>query len=274
MKIAIFGSGPSGLAAAHAARLTGIAYEHVDIFSHGRKSRLYGCQYLHAPLSELDLGEPVTVKYKLEGSPEMYQRKVYGEQAVQRPVSPDELGSEHQAWDIRRAYDILWDFWEDRLKRAIIAGHEIQSPAFKDFLGTYDIVISTIPKTEWCIDPQHNFLSSKIWAIGDAPDMGISTPFKVAEDNSVICNGMVDVGWYRASRVFGYNTVEWPGRRKPPVQDIVEWRKPISTDCDCWDELGKIAFMGRYGEWRKGVKVHEVFSRSMQLFSEAMVLDG
>jgi hypothetical protein len=268
MKIAIFGSGPSGLVAAHAALLQGISFDKIDIFSHGKKSRLFGCQYLHAPIDGLPMSDPVTVKYRLEGSPEMYQRKVYGEEKIPRQVSPEELGNEHQAWDIRAAYDYLWTIWGSCIKKAIIASHEIHTPEFKEFLQGYDVIISTIPKTEWCIDPRHDFKTSEIWAIGDAPELGIMVPQRPAEHNMVICNGLHDVGWYRLSNVFGYNTMEWPGRRKPPVEGAVAWRKPISNTCDCWYDLGKIEFIGRYGEWQKGVKVHDVFRRAKRLFTD------
>jgi hypothetical protein len=274
MKIAIFGSGPSGLIAAHAVASLGYATPwEVDIFSKGDKSPLYGCQYLHQPLPAIDCGEGVTVKYELVGTPELYHRKVYGEQRVSS-VSPEEYGGEHQAWDIRYVYDQLWDAWFGRIKTGII-DHPGEDSVFEYILGSYDKVISTIPRKAWCVnEEQHKFSVSEIYALGDAPDIGVRTPFRNNLDNSVVCNSLSDVGWYRMSRVFDFNTIEWPGEKKPPVARIAKVMKPLSTNCDCYaktdDDVSwgeRILFVGRYGEWKKGVLAHEVYNQVRDAFA-------
>lgn len=273
MKVAIFGSGPSGLIAAHSVVVHGHAeIWEVDIFSKGDKSPLYGCQYLHEPIPAIDCGEGVTVKYELVGSPEMYHRKVYGEQRV-ASVSPEEYGGEHQAWDIRKVYDQLWDAWQGRIMTGIV-----NQPSEDEFrskvMSNYDKVISTIPRQAWCADEGHNFATTEIYALGDAPDLGIRTPFRAAFDNSVVCNSDPHVGWYRMSRVFDFSTIEWPGTNKPPLQRVAKVQKPVSTNCDCyskhdddvsWGEC--ILFVGRYGEWKKGVLAHNVFYQVRDAFA-------
>lgn len=217
------------------------------------------------------MAEPVQVKYRLEGSPEMYWRKVYGEQRV-TSVSPEELGGEHQAWDIRDAYNQLWDIWWPQIKYGFVGPEEVHTLKFKEFLGDFDAVVSTIPRMAWCKGDSHDFKSTLIYAIGDAPELGITVPIRPNEDNSVICNGLPDVGWYRLSRVFGHNTMEWPGRRKPPYEHVVPVHKPVSTDCDCW--AGEVAFMGRFGEWKKGVLAHQVFEEACNLFTDTLLAAG
>src|SRR4051794_14558085 len=104
MRIAVLGCGPAGLMAAHAAKVCGAD---VDIFSRKRKSELFGCQYLHAPIPGMTDVAPVTVRYMLNGDIEGYRRKVYGD-TWDGEVSPEDLLGNHDAWDIRRTYDNLW----------------------------------------------------------------------------------------------------------------------------------------------------------------------
>jgi len=273
MRVAIFGSGPSGLLAAHAL----VVYGHaevwdIDIFSRGEKSPLYGCQYLHQPIPAINCGEDVTVKYNLIGSPELYYRKVYGSKRV-TAVSPEEYGGEHQAWDIRKLYDQLWDAWQPRVKVAMV--DKPNPDEFWDiFAPTYDKIISTIPRNNWCYNEKHNFEVTEIYAVGDAPDLGVRAPFRPAFDNAVICNSDPHVGWYRMSQVFGFSTIEWPGDRKPPVGRVAHVKKPLRTDCNCWTEHEddvswgeSILFVGRYGEWRKGVLAHDVFYQVRDAFA-------
>jgi hypothetical protein len=269
MKVAIFGSGPSGLLAAHAAHAIGYEADEIEIFSEGRKSMLYGCQYLHQPIPDLsDPDDFVDVDYQLVGTPAAYWLKVYGDQKI-GTVSAEELGSHHKAWDIREAYDLLWDFWSERIQPVVLSPMQVADLEFSHFIDTFDLVINTVPRNIWCTKT-HDFKVTEIWAMGDAPYLGIRTPFRVHNDNSVICNGLHDVGWYRMSRVFDHNTIEWPSRRKPPVSGVVKVTKPTSTNCDCWE--GRVAHFGRYGEWKKGVLAHQVYDDAEKLFISARVV--
>jgi len=105
VKILILGCGPAGLIAAHAVASRG----HVPhIYSKPRKSFMNGAQYLHAPIPDASKSEPFLISYEMSGSIDGYRDKVYGAgSAVQ--VSPETLVGRHLAWDIREAYDWLWD---------------------------------------------------------------------------------------------------------------------------------------------------------------------
>jgi hypothetical protein len=254
------------LIAAHAATQVGLEQGDVSIFSQNGPSPLFGCQYLHSSIPGIDCGNPVEVDYQLVGSAEMYWRKVYDE-AKPLKVSPEELGGKHLAWDIRRAYAKLVDDWfgTGHVQRAIVDRPLVADPDYQQFIQSFDLVISTIPRHIWCVNQKHNFTATDIWAMGDAPELGRMTPFRVAQDNSVVCNGLHDVGWYRMSRVFDHNTIEWPIRRKPPIEGIARVQKPISTNCDCWD--GQVEFLGRYGEWKKGVLAHQVYDAAKEVIS-------
>jgi len=252
--ILVLGCGPAGLIAAHAIREE-FGFN-VTIISKKRRSQLFGCQYLHEPIPgdwwSADGGHPVMVDYQLVGTAEGYARKVYGEDPPGQ-VSPQLFTGKRPAWDIRATYRGLWE----RFKYSIV-DYEIDARDIEIMSDFYraDFTISSIPARVLCTQrAKHEFKSVPCWAIGDAP--GQEAP-RIAPDNTVICDGTSDHGYYRASNVFGYSTVEWPGIRKtPPVEGVVQFEKPISTNCDCFRGVHRV---GRMGTWTKGVLAHQVYS--------------
>lgn len=248
-RVAILGCGPAGLFAAHAAELAGFE---PFIISKKRKSELFGAQYLHHPIPEVS-GEPFQVTYTLEGSVDAYKRKVYGAN-YRGTVSPDELSQDHEAWNIRSAYDVLWARYEDRIEDVVFSNpHEIDL-----FLGRlpFNHYVSTIPAPLLCADELHSFSAARVWAQGDAPERGQAVTVVTTELNTVVCSGLADHSWYRKANILGYNTVEWPTNRKPPFEGVAEVLKPTATNCDC---LRGVHRVGRYGLWTKGVLSHEAF---------------
>jgi len=252
MKVLVLGSGPAGLIAAHTA-VEKFGAE-VRILSQGRKSDLYGCQYLHRPVAGVPPVATTLVSYELRGTAEDYARKVYGGALPAGVrVSPESLQGSHFAWDIRATYDWLWDQYQNLVHEYVL---------YPDVVGPLlgqaqaDIVISSIPLPFLCQQPDdHGFTSVDCWAMGDAPDRGQRVPVGVPEE-TVWCDGTADKGFYRAARVFGHTTVEWPGwRRRPPLAGVSAFTKPIATTCTCWQR--EIVRVGRYGTWTKGVLAHE-----------------
>jgi hypothetical protein len=235
----VFGCGPAGLIAAQAALESG---SDVAILSKNRKSFMKGAQYLHRPISGIDCGQPFEIEYLLVGSAMQYRRKVYGP-TWDGTTSPEDMTASHSAWDIRVAYDALWEKfhtyivdWEATYGGAVQA---IESSGA-------DLVVSTIPAPLLC-NKGHTFRSARIFS--SDVDMGI-------EDNTVVCNGEEAPRWYRAAKIRGWTTVEWPDGASPPVTPMWEVLKPLDNNCDCFPE---IVHGGRYGAWKKGVLSHEVF---------------
>lgn len=150
MKVIIFGSGPSGLLAAHAATRAGYLRQDVIIASAGAKSDLFGCQYLHAPISDLDLPDPIDVKYTLVGSTSGYRNKVYGDQLGYLHSSPEDLDEDHPAWDIRAAYDQLWKNWHANVFRLDVSPAILRNGHFDKLTKNAEAVINTIPRRAWC----------------------------------------------------------------------------------------------------------------------------
>lgn len=265
-RLGILGAGPAGLLAAHAAALYGV--EQTTVITKGSvwdgtlpaKSPLYGCQYLHAEIPGLSV-RSAKVDYELLGTPEDYRHKVYGPESHAR-VSPEDYQGKHQAWDIRSAYSQLWTMYvQHGLSGVQVKTGRINTENIPQIVEDFDLVISTIPAPALCADESHSFGTQEIWAVGDAPDLGIHAPVEI-ENNKVVCNGLKDFRWYRASTVFGMTTVEWSGAVQP-VEQAVRVRKPLETDCDCWST--KVIRMGRYGAWRKGILAHEVFENTRDL---------
>ena len=269
----VLGAGPAGLLAAHAAERRG--WE-VNIFTapnpdgSPRKSELHGCQYLHAYIP--GVGLPTSgraVQYLLDGSSTDYRRKVYGDSWTGE-VSPDEYGpeEEHLAWDLRVAYDRLWERWLPRIS----AINLIPSLAASMAEVRGQTVFCTVPAPALCLVPdKHTFATQSIWAMGTNGGVGMEWPDGLlvqklpyrAPDFTVQCNGHDAPRWYRAATVFGQSTLEWPAGVKPPISGVVRVEKPLSTDCHChvgqrWHRLG------RYGQWRKGVLVHSAFRQASE----------
>lgn len=249
MKVAILGCGPAGLIAAHVASMAGAE---TTIYSKFRKSHLHGAQYMGAPIPGIEMGEPVTLRYTLLGSMDDYRRKVYGSD-YRGTVSPEDFEGDHDAWDIRAMYDTLWDVYSD-----LIVDTEI-NPAW--MIGKlpldYDRVYSSIPKPALCFR-KHQFTQQKIWVMGDAD--GIQTVPHESAENTIVCHGEDNVPYYRIAHVFGHRTVEWPLTARAHPQAVVA-AKPIANDCDCWTDVINI---GRYGEWKKGVLVHDAYERVLE----------
>ena len=271
-RAAILGCGPAGLFAAHGLIQKGWS---VKVFSKKRRSEMFGAQYLHRPIDGLTVSDPVEVEYRLlGGTAQEYREKIYGPNNV--TVSVKVLDPYHKAWDIREAYYTAWDRYQDLVEdmpnitpeflgvtRWDPNSSPISSPPPINPRG-FDVVINTIPLPQICYG-NHEFHSAKVWAIGDAPARGTYAPYR-APLNTIHCSASPDVGWYRASNVFGYVTVEWPGNRKPPLPGVAEVTKPISTNCDCYSGQGsKFVSAGRYGMWRKGVLSHHAYEGALQL---------
>lgn len=250
-KAAILGCGPAGLFAAHALQL---ADWDIVIFSKKRRSHMFGAQYLHKPIPGLSrVTSKAIVDYKLIGTPEQYAAKVYGPDVPAGTTSASLLVGQHPAWDIRQAYYSAYEMYDSAIVDAVVT-HDIA----RTLTANYRVVVSSIPKPMLCIKPdEHVFNSQNVWASGDAPELDWMCPI-TAPLNTVTLNGENARAWYRLSNVFGHNTAEWPHDRKPPITQIAEVTKPISSTCDCASRL-RIHTVGRYGSWQKGVLSHHAY---------------
>lgn len=261
--VAILGCGPAGLLAAHAAVLSGWDFH---IYSRKEKSKLYGAQYLHAPIPGLDTGDPKMVRYVLRGTPEEYRRKVYGD-SWDGTTSPEDLMNMHGAWDIRAAYDKLWSMYEAEIGTAEINHHSVKT--LRGHWDDYDLVISSVPRTVWDDDNSH-FERTYVWALGDTDVQRIF--WDRPDIFTVMCDGTSEKPWYRVSNIFGYATIEWPqfhmgvseyngDYNAAPRSGASLVTKPLRYT---GNEAKDFVHVGRYGKWQKGVLTTDAFFDSMK----------
>lgn len=250
MKIMILGCGPAGLIAAHAAAKRG---HDIAIASKPRKSRMNGAQYLHAPIPDANKLPEFTINYQLAGDVDGYRDKVYGPMANIR-VSPESLVGQHPAWDIREAYDWLWDQYKNSIEVWEASPDHLLSRMRR---VRPDHVISTVPAPLLCAR-RHEFDEARIWATEFAHGQ--------IKNNTVLCQGSPEFGWYRSSRIQEYQNTEWPLLYKPApdvaMSRVHEVVKPIRTNCNCFPAVTR---MGRYGKWQKGVLSHEAWTDTNDL---------
>lgn len=268
LRAVVLGCGPAGLLAAHGitkgAEMRGLSAD-VRIFSQKKKSPLFGCQYLHESIPGLEL-DSQHVDYRLTGSISGYRAKVYGIEDVS--VSPAILEGDHTAWNIRQAYDQLWEMYESRIEDYFLSVGSFHFLQRKMRTNGFGLFVNTIPAPVLCEEtPACSFRSETVWAQGDAPELGrwANTPVELP-DGTILCNGKPHVEWYRVSRVFGHHTVEWPGGGPPP-RGASRVQKPIDTSCSCnaW-----MVHSGRYARWKKGVLAHESYADGMRAATYAL----
>lgn len=288
--VAILGCGPAGLMSAHAAALSGWDFRvYSRMYSRNAQSKLFGAQYLHAHIPELDCGEAALVEYRLNGTPEDYRRKVYGDD-WDGTVSPEDFLESHNAWDLRLAYQHLWDKYVGEIKHFEVFGNSPAALAYQ-ILGEHDLVISTVPRKIWA-KPGDVFESTKVWALGDT-EMPRVEPVYRPEPFSVICEASRRVSWYRVSNIYGYCTVEWPhdagwysnepagyveyhdGYRdyakkilNPPLYGASVVEKPLRHNSTAASDF---VHLGRYGKWEKGVLTSDAFYDAMKVLANDQI---
>lgn len=268
-RAAVFGCGPAGLFATHA--LVQAGWE-VDIFSKKRRSEIFGAQYLHAAIPGLS-APAGPIRYRFQGGTvEDYILKVYGSLPPLGELrwAQSTLSEEPRiAYDLRAAYLNAWDLYADRVIPAEISpGWLVKGAAAAGIdLGAYRVFISSVPANKLCREPEgHTFRQQGVYAIGDAPERGVFAPYSPAGPGEIVYNAGAE-SWYRASNIFNYRTIEWPGDRRPPFESVSEVAKPLNTSCDCWLEHPRFIRVGRYGAWDKTQHVHHAYLRTKELVS-------
>lgn len=261
----VLGSGPAGLMAieaiSRAVRERGAYKTVMAVTALGDKSPLYGAQYLHKPIPGITEDAGRMIRYALQGTIDGYRRKVYGA-TWDGTVSPEDLEETHRGWDLRAAYDRLWDLHSDMINPGRVDAAWVRQVIYDEWY-----VINTIPLQALCYQ-QHGFQAREIIAAGDAPELGIKVPYYCPADN-VMLNGLDEPAWYRMSSIFGHTTVEWPSEVSPPVPTAAKVLKPLRHKCDCWPP-DRFIGVGRYGSWRKGVLTHHAYEEVLAWARKAL----
>lgn len=247
----VLGCGPAGLLAAHAAALAG---REPVILSRKVKSEIGGAQYLHSAIpgiaNEHDAFECLLVK---RGDAEGYAEKVYGEKEHPTSWQKYEQGV-HMIWNMRAAYDRLWAEYHNQIQNVEI------TPAGLEDMAKQEFVVSTIPKIATCPDPEdYDWHSQDVWIQYGERVRGCE-----ANPMTFIMSGEPWDSWYRQSNLFGWQGIEYSHL----VPGSVKIKKPVSTT---YPGVPGVLHMGRYGEWRKDVLIHDVFWRLSEVLANGHV---
>lgn len=235
MRVIVIGCGPSGLAAAWAARGLGCA---VEVYAPKRaKSQLLGPLLLQRPIPGITVTHPdgYIAQHVVGGSILDYRYKLYGD--INIGINGDVLERGYHAWRLGETYDLLWREFYPFI-------HEVRvTPAMLQGLtaGERDpLIINTARADQFCLEPMvHQFVSKSVAIVND------QTAIDDQPDNTIYFNADPGTPWVRSSHIFGNKVVEYPLDQAPA--DSMRIRKPISTTCDCHP---KALRAGRYGAWR------------------------
>lgn len=246
-QVIIFGAGPAGMLAAHACVLAGHEpvlvsapdtllglTDHVPV-----KSRIGGATYLHSAIPDVTRPEPdAMVRFTKVGTARVYALKVYGD--PNHRTSWEKFRSEHPGWALQPVYDDLWRRYSDRIIPMTV-NHEV----VKDFLTSHPMVISTIPPSSYCLNPEHRFPSKPIWTLDHSmPEV---------DENEIVYDGRLSCAYYRSSKLFGFGSTEMTTN----VMGVArKGYKVMETDCDCFPDMMRV---GRFGKWKPGVLVNHAF---------------
>jgi hypothetical protein len=264
MKICILGCGPAGLLVAEAVSKTP-GYKPI-ILSRKVPSTIFGAQFLHRQIPGITSDAPdYEINVIKTGTKEGYAYNTYGD--AYAPVSWDayEADSVVYGWNLRTAYERLWDKF-----RSDIFQTELDGPTIAHLMENYPIIYSTLPLRQIC-RRHHLFEYQDIWVQhGDANGHLIEG---VNDGDYMYYNGNPPEGsgwaeevygpdWYRFSQLSKYQS--WEYRRKPGTEAHPDWYnvssgvKPLSNNCDCWSELRRV---GRFGRWEKGQLTHHAYEQ-------------
>lgn len=246
-QVIIFGAGPAGMLAAHAVALAGrepviISAPSGEPFEEGlaAKSKIGGATYLHSAIPDATSADPdAMIRFSKTGTREGYALKVYGD--PHHPTSWDKFEGEHPGWSLQPVYDDLWRRYAER-----IIPMKVDDEVVRDFLKSHPVVISTIPPSSFCTNPEHQFPRRKIWVLDQH--------YPSVQPNEIVYDGLVGAvgGRYRSSLLFGRGSTEFA--EGMPL--AVEGFKVLTTDCDCFPDVMRV---GRFGKWQPGVLVDHAF---------------
>jgi hypothetical protein len=251
MRVAVLGCGPAGLLAAWAARQRS---HQVKIFSHVQPSVIGGAQFLHIPINNITDHYPEGhVEFIRNGTAEGYAQKVYGHPDA--PTSWYTYEGLVPVWNMRTAYERLWDRLSQYMEEAEI------TPRYASGLTIdFDRVLSCVPAPAVCPhDGRCYFDSQEVWIAPAQP--------KEIMEMSVIYSGLPGHEWYRASNLFGHASREFS--HDPGKEGLIKIKKPLQTNCS-GPKIPTFFRMGRYGQWKKGILIHNAYEDTHKVLDNAM----
>ena len=256
MKVAILGSGPSGMMASHAASEYGAKISIFDS-SPDKSRRNSGVYFLHDDcnllLDSIKIRQTILGINSLseEQISEAYGLKVYGKLVSKVSILNAIKNKEVSGYNAGQAIERLWDLYKDHINRQTISG-------LKDvevLLDKYDKVISTIPAR--VLYPNYKYEHTVAWIkVGTSPKHEAFILYSVSPNHN----------WYRCSAMFGVFVMEYGYDYVPPAPsnnltlDVYEYKKVIKVLGEgLMSTISDLFLVGRYGAWKKATLTHDVF---------------
>lgn len=255
---AVLGCGPAGLIAADLlAELVG--KQSVKVYSKRVKSVITGAQFMHEKIGwYCDINPDFHVNVIKVGTAEGYAENVYGDPTA--PTSWDNFfPGTIVGWDMKKAYDRLWDKWKDRIQDITLTPEGINK-----IIELHDMTFSTVPLRAICYNSEHAFRSQEVHIFHQSGESSLTEG--VNDQDTMYYNGVAAGSgghpWYRFSQLNKYQSWEFSDEGaargwSPYAQsgNLVKIVKPVDNDCDCYPMLFRI---GRYGAWDKKILTHHV----------------
>ena len=238
----VLGCGPAGLLAAHA-----LADKHeVHVHSIKEPSDIRGAQFIHEQIPYATDAQPdCMVEFRKVGTKEGYADKIYGN--PEHPCSWDGYDGFVPAWNMIEVYGKLWHKYEH-----LIHDTEIRRPYIEKLLeDENNLVISTLHPAAY--DPDADYEYTVVYINEDA---------QFTDENVVVYNGSPDDDWYRSANIMGHGSTEVGAKGTLRNQrGFVRRLKPLRTSSVMFDDCDRFVRVGRFGEFKKGVLVHDAYKK-------------
>lgn len=264
MNVCILGAGMSGMVVAKALDDMDIEFDIYDKCE-TNVSQQKGLHYLHGdinlPLKPFKLKNLVIRPTEIDVRDNvLYSMKVWGNANMLNNSLVD-LPEEINVYDFRHAYEILTDYYSERVIKM-----DIQRSMLSGLQHEYDLIISTIPL--YVLFPEYQCEYETVWASDVLPqDVEL-------KDFMVMYNIVSDVSWYRCSKVFGQISAEYVSRHidAHPIKKIKTCEK-VGIDSMHLMRNEHILLVGRFSEWNRKRLVHEIYSivqKGVKLWQKTM----